>query len=376
MTVERDIAGFAFPFAAGIALAAVFFREIFSIHPAAILPTLCLWGISLGILLNDCRHRLNASALWILIIILALTSGMLSGGAGACLSISETPGNGAVSQIAHRFYEGLRHSIASIPFQSGTASSIVTALITGDKSALSSQTVQAFRVSGASHILALSGLHLGIIYAIVRLCLSCLGNSPRAKVFRSLSAILICAFYSIATGASPSIIRALIFIIAAEIATLTGRHKSIRQILFVSLLIQLALNPSDIKSIGFQLSYAAMFAIAYIFPSLERLWPKPESDSRGFNMTIKGLRWIWNCAAMSISCQIATAPLALYHFGTFPKYFLLTNIIALPLVGIIIPSCIAVIALHTIGICPDVMIRATEYLIVLMDESLEIIASM
>lgn len=380
MTVERDIAGFAFPFAVGITLAAIFFKGIFCFHPEALLPTLCLWGISLGILLSDRRHHLSVNALWICITALALTSGMLSGLSGAWQSICETPKNGPISQAAYGFCESLKIIIAGTPFNDTGTPAIITALITGDKSCLSAETTHAFRESGASHILALSGLHLGIIYGIVRICLSIFGNSPKTRIFKSVLTILTCAFYSIATGAAPSIIRALIFIIAGECSQLMGRHRSTGQTLFIALIIQLTLNPLDITNIGFQLSYAAMFGIAYIFPYLDRFWPKEDSghDRRkgAAPLTSRGLRWVWSCAAMSISCQITTAPLALYHFGTFPKYFLLTNLIALPLVGIIIPASLGVIVLHKVGCCPEFMIRATESLIVWLRESLEIVATM
>lgn len=380
MTVERDIAGFAFPFAVGIILTAAFFKENFSFHPALILPTLCLWGISLGILLDSRRHQLSVKVLWIGIICLTLFSGMLSGLSAVCQSICDIPKNGPISQTAYGFCDRLKTIIGNIAFEHPETPSVITALITGDKSCLDSQTIHTFRESGASHILALSGLHLGIIYGIVRFCLSILGNSPKARVFKSILTILTCTFYTIATGAAPSITRALIFIIAGEIAQLTGRYRSTRQILFISLIIQLTLNPLDITNIGFQLSYAAMFGIAYILPLLDRFWPKESETSGRLNgatsVTAKGLRRIWTCAAMSISCQVTTAPLALYYFGTFPKYFLLTNLIALPLVGLIIPACLIVILLHTAGCCPQFMIQAAEHLIVWLIESLKIISTM
>jgi competence protein ComEC len=372
MTVERDIAGFALPFAAGTALAAAIFRVGYSFCPISILPLLCIWGISMGILAYSRQRQLKINTLWFGIIVLSLASGILTGLTEAWLHIAETAKNGLISDAAHRFCAGLRNLIAEVPFRSDETPAIITALITGDKSALSTWTILAFRESGASHILALSGLHLGIIYGMIRICLSVLGNSPKIRVTKSIIAVLACGFYCIGTGASPSIVRALIFIIAGEAANILGRHRSIRQVLFTALMIQLVFNPADIREIGFQLSYAAMFGIAYIYPPLQRLW----SEEKHASLISKALRWLWNSMAISISCQLTTAPLALYYFGTYPEYFLLTNLIALPLVSIIIPIGLATIGLYAIGICPDLLIQATETMTELMRKSLEIIATM
>ena len=100
------------------------------------------------------------------------------------------------------------------------------------------------------------------------------------------------------------------------------------------LLATLLAGAITITSVGFQLSYAAMAGIAFIYPRLKESWPgNPMDDGR---MT-KAVRWVWNSAAMSISCQITTAPLVWVHFHSFPQHFLLTNLLALPLTGLIIP---------------------------------------
>ena len=88
------------------------------------------------------------------------------------------------------------------------------------------------------------------------------------------------------------------------------------------------------------------------------------------------MKWIWVSAAMSVSCQVTTGPLAYFYFGTFPQHFLLTNLIAMPLTGLIIPSALLTITLDSIGICPDLLISFTETLVGLMSKALSIIASM
>lgn len=146
---------------------------------------------------------------------------------------------------------------------------------------------------------------------------------------------------------------------------MTGRRSNLKGILAASLMIHLAFDPTSAADIGFQLSYAAMFGIAYIYPQLKGFWRNDWP----------GLRWIWNSAALSISCQMTAGPLAYHYFGTFPKYFLLTNLSAAPLAGIIIPSALVTVLLTASGCCPEFMINITEWLTTAMTDTLKIIAS-
>jgi competence protein ComEC len=227
--------------------------------------------------------------------------------------------------------------------------------------------VSIFRESGASHILALSGLHLGIIYGIISWLLSFLGNSPYANKARAFLIIASCGLYTAVTGAGASITRAFFFILIREVSRLCNRYTSTAQVLMSALFLQLLISPESAGDIGFQLSYSAMAGIAFIFPWLKNLWPEGKGGL---------MKWVWTSAAMSISCQITTGPIAFFYFGTFPQHFLLTNLIAIPLTGLIIPSSLVALALNYAGICPDFMIWFTEKLVCILTESMNIVASM
>jgi competence protein ComEC len=266
----------------------------------------------------------------------------------------------------------MKSAIDSLAFSNSDTNALLKALLCGDRSDLSKEVTSAFRTAGASHILALSGLHLGIIYSITDMITSVCGNSITSRQVRSLLNVGICTAYTFATGASASITRALLFITLREIGIVTGRPIKLDGLLWKCLLIHLVICPKDILDIGFQLSYAAMAGIAFIFPMLQGFWPEENGSIR-----MKGpLKWIWTTAALSISCQITTGPLAYLHFGTFPMYFLLTNLIALPLTGIIIPAAVAVTLLTAAGWCPEILTRATEALVTALSEALEIISLM
>ena len=263
--------------------------------------------------------------------------------------------------------KAMQECIDKIEFNSSDTNALLKALLTGNRNDIPKDITHAFRTSGASHILALSGLHLGIIYLIISKLFLFIGNSPNARIIRSILCIAICSTYTMVTGAGASIARALIFVIITETAKLIHRKPDLKCTLSSSLIIHLILWPGDIRNIGFQLSYAAIAGIAWIYPYLSEVWPEA---GRGI------MKRIWNGATLSISCQLTTAPLAWFYFGTFPQYFLLTNLIALPLTSIIIPLALLTITLNIIGICPNLLIQGTEIMVNALCSALTIIANM
>ena len=138
--------------------------------------------------------------------------------------------------------------------------------------------------------------------------------------------------------------------------------------LCLALLVQLVLDPSVICSVGFQLSYLAMAGIFLVYPVLEKCYP----EGSRYNP----LRWIWKTAALSISCQLFTAPLAWLRFHSFPRYFLLTNLLALPLVSILMTVAVATVILSALGWCPALLITTTDGLGRLLLWVLEVICAM
>ena len=250
--------------------------------------------------------------------------------------------------------ERLRAFIDQIPFPSETTAPLLKAFLTGDRSGLSQETVQAFRGSGASHLLALSGLHIGILYLILSRALWPLGNSLAAKRFRYVLTLTAAGLFTLMTGASPSIVRAFLFIALNETTLLTGRSKSPLRVLSTALLIQLVLSPQSIASVGFQLSYLAMAGIFLLYPHLEAWYPA--------ELRFDPLRRIWQAAALSISCQVFTGPLAWYRFHTFPTYFLITNLLAMPLTTLLMGAAVATLTLQGIGCCPAILIAGTDNL--------------
>ena len=324
------------------------------------------------------EKKTQGSAAQFLICLGAFGSGTLSAATGIALNIDWPPSH--LEALANNIGSGMLNTIDSIPFLNPDTGALAKALLAGERSSLSPAVIDAFRASGASHILALSGLHLGIIYLLFSKLLRIIGNGIYARRIRSCMLILFCGFYTLSTGAGASIVRAFLFILLGEIANICGRYKSLTQILFAAMILQLIVSPLSILSISFQLSYAAMAGIAFVFPWLKGFWPDESNEQRtgpfGRKLIGKPARWIWNSAAMSISCQLTTGPLAYMYFGSIPKHFLLTNLLAMPLVGILIPSAALTAFLSALGCCPSIMTQATEALAGLLTWALEVISTM
>ena len=279
-----------------------------------------------------------------------------------------------VTSLPVRAAELLRARIRAVPYRDGRCAALVCAVLTGDRSLLDPGLAAAFRSSGASHILALSGLHMGLICRIVRRCTTVLGNRPAARYFRCALCCAFALFFTVATGASASAQRACIFIIMNELSAVSQRRQSTpAQKLNAALTLQLALRPRVLTTPAFQLSYMAMAGLVFLNPVLQGWFPQPVTKT-GKHLNIS--KKIWEISATSLSCQIFTAPVAYMHFGTFPKYFLLANLIALPLTAVMISLAAGVTLLSSRGICPGFLVSASEATIRALVRSMEIISGM
>lgn len=340
------------------------------------------------------------------ILLLFLTTGVFCASTSTLTSLGAVAGKPLFAGLAADF----RSMISSIPFPHEGTAPLVNALLTGDRSSLDSSVMNSFRDSGASHILALSGLHLGIIYGILLKVTSIFGKHPTVKAFRSLIIISLCGIYTLATGASPSLVRAFLFILVNETARLTHRSNNPLRVYCAALFIQTAINPQMISSTGFQLSYLAMAGIFLLYPALKKWYPQEEAAGdmlieKGAGLTesdvLEGVmidkgccsarrcwtswmktivsaapRKIWDAAALTISCQVFTGPLAWWKFGTFPKYFLLTNLLSLPLTSAVMLLSVSSSVLFAIGICPDFLISLTDSCASLLLFIMKVISSM
>lgn len=207
------------------------------------------------------------------------------------------------------------------------ARGVTLALVLGVKDDLDDELIQAFSATGAMHVLAVSGLHVGIIYAIVFFFLKRLGLSKRKyKWALAVLSVLILWVYAFLTGLSPSVLRAVTMFTFVAFGRALSRHSNIYNTLAASAMALLCYNPYLIMSVGFQLSYLAVFGIVYLQPKLYQLIEVKHTI----------LDKIWAITCVSIAAQVATAPLSLLYFHQFPSYFLLSNLFIIPAAFIIL----------------------------------------
>lgn len=206
-----------------------------------------------------------------------------------------------------------------------SALTIASALILGYRQNMDAELMNTFAETGTIHVLAVSGLHVGIIYICVSTLLFWMNRSPSLRIMRVILIILSVSLYALITGLSPSVLRASLMIGFAIIAINSGRENIIYNTISGSALILLLYDPKLIVNIGFQLSYLAVIAIVYLYPLREVIVLKN-----------KVLQLLWDYSAVSIAAQLITFPLVIYYFNIFPLYFLPANLfIILPAVLIV-----------------------------------------
>ena len=215
---------------------------------------------------------------------------------------------------------------------------VLQALTLGDKSEIEEDTKQSYVASGAMHILAVSGLHVGIIYMLLNFFFRFLDKlkSKRFEYGKVLKAILILALlwsFALVSGMSPSVSRAATMFSFVIIGRAMKSKVNIYNSLAASAFILLLLKPYLITEVGFQLSYSAVFAIVFFQPKIVSI----------FIIKNKIIYYIWSLTAVSIAAQIGTAPISLFYFHIFPWYFMLTNIIVIPAAIIIIHTAAALL---------------------------------
>lgn len=233
-------------------------------------------------------------------------------------------GGFSLSRLAAKIQRKLRENYKALGL-SGEVLGVSAALIFGDKSFLDEDTRQAYSTAGVMHVLAVSGLHVGIIYIIV-LVLFRLRNKAHYSWKQALSLIAILWIYALITGFSPSVQRAATMFTFLCLAKSLKRNGNPVNLLAGSALFLMLCSPTIVTEIGFQMSYIAVLGILLIFPWINALVATKN----------KAFQALWQLAALSLAAQIATGMLSMIYFQQFPSYFLLANLIVVPLATLVV----------------------------------------
>ncbi len=200
---------------------------------------------------------------------------------------------------------------------------VAAALVLGVRSDFSAELKNAYADTGATHVLSVSGLHVGLVAGLLGWILRRIKKKKTDKFSPKEIAILILFiwFYVFLTGASASVLRSGLMFSFVLLAGLVRRKMSIYNSLAASAFFLLCLDPKYLFDIGFQLSYLALFGIVFFHPYLYKL----------FYFKNRAANWAWNLTAVGIAAQIATLPLGLFYFHQFPSYFWLSGLAVIPL---------------------------------------------
>ena len=219
------------------------------------------------------------------------------------------------------------------------AYAVVAAMALGDKSALTQELKDVYSVTGASHVLALSGLHLGIIYTLLSLFVF----RRRWQVLSQMVIILSVWAFVFLVGMSTSVVRSAVMLSIYALLSLGHRDRMSVNTLAFTAIVMLMVSPMSLFDVGFQMSYMAVLSILLFVPLLKSFF------TAEYLMSHRVVRWLWGMVAVSLSAQIGTAPLIAYYFGRFSCYFLLTNFIVIPAAMLILYLSLVVLVVPSLA---------------------------
>ncbi|MFH2142415.1 MAG: ComEC/Rec2 family competence protein [Bacteroidota bacterium] len=241
----------------------------------------------------------------------------------------------------------------------GDELSIASALTLGYKDKLDADLKRSYSASGAMHVLAVSGLHVGIIYLIFNFLFGFFFKNKRGKIIRSILLLLVLWSYACITGLSPSVLRATIMFSFVIAGSSINRPVNIYNSLAASAFFLLIYDPYIIMEVGFQLSYLAVLSIVIFQPVFYKLLY--------FKYSV--FDKLWALFTVSVAAQIGTAPISIYYFHQFPNYFFISNFIVIPLGTIVLGMGIFVLVFSFIPIISSFFAKILTYIIYALNYS-------
>ncbi|MGI6074235.1 MAG: ComEC/Rec2 family competence protein [Fermentimonas sp.] len=216
----------------------------------------------------------------------------------------------------------------------------VSALSLGYKSELSEEIKKSFRTSGSAHVLAVSGLHVGIIYFLIISIFNIFGIRKRHRAVAEIISIIILWWYAFVVGLSPSVVRAVIMFTIYGFGVLIGEKAFTWNSLAIGAFFIVIFNPYSLLDVSFQMSFGAVTAILFFKPIFDNFY-LPEN---------RLLKAVWELFIVSVCAQLGVFPIVLYYFGTYPVYFFITNLLILPLTWLIIIGLFVLLSLQTLSL--------------------------
>ena len=254
-------------------------------------------------------------------------------------------------KIKSRLVEFLRNNGLS-----QEAFSICSALLVGYDDEVDDQIMQSFSHSGTLHILSVSGMHTGVLYSFVLFLFSLFDKTEQYKKTRFVIVLLCLLLFVFVTGFYPSVLRAALMLSLVLFGKTFYHQGNSFNTLLVSAFLLLLFNPYLILDVGFLLSYLAVFGIMYLYPILH--------NNCFFENVI--IQWIWRSVMISISATLFTLPISLYYFHQFPLWFIVSNLMIIPISVLLMFMCGALVLLYKVVIVKQLLVVGMNGLVSLM----------
>ncbi len=271
----------------------------------------------------------------------------------------------SLRKTAYKIKEQIKNNLASFPF-SRQESAIIYALILGERQDVSKNLLEDYAGAGAIHILAVSGLHVGIWYLILSFLCKPLEKRKYGKIIRLLLILTILWAYALLTGLSASVVRAVSMFSFIAVGKTGKRQTNNLQALITSFFLLLLIHPLYLFDVGFQMSYTAVLAIILFYPVFYGFFPETR---------LLLLQKIFQLSSLSTAASIGTFPLSLYYFHQFPGLFIISNLLIVPLLGIIMSLGIGVVFLAYFNIIPEPLAYILAFLIRNMNHVVRLLAA-
>jgi competence protein ComEC len=218
--------------------------------------------------------------------------------------------------------------------------SLLNAVCLGNRSLLSEDMRQAYSDAGGMHLLAVSGLHVGLIWWVLQYMTGWLNLIFRKGKQQVILVVGLLWFYAFLTGFSSSVCRAVTMFSFFSASRIMGDRVHPLNAILVSAFLLVVTDPLKLTDVGFQLSYAAITGIITLHPLCMKL----------IRMKNRMLRWLWEATSVSLAAQLSTAPLVIFYFHQLPLYSLLTSLIAIPMLSLLIAIFVCSVPFVTAGV--------------------------
>ena len=249
-----------------------------------------------------------------------------------------------VSGFSARFREHINKSLASHNFHVDQLA-IINALFLGQRQDISTEMYDNYTRAGAVHILAISGLHVGIVLMLLNLILKPLETIRKGRLIKTILLVIFLWTFAIIAGMSASVVRAVFMFTIIAIAINLSRPTNIFNTISVSIFWLLLLKPNFLFDVGFQLSYMAVISIVSFQPTIAKL----------LSLKWRVLDYYWKLFTVTVAVQIGILPLSLFYFHQFPGLFLISNLVIIPFLGILLGLGFIAIVLAAFNILPALL---------------------